>query len=110
MLAKDQFGSYSSNAEARERLGLNLVHAIASSNDDWDRYEGLQRYAMAEYTRTHPDDPVLAELVERVEKSRATYLRWGRDTLGWAMYLFRRRTARIPGSDQPSGGGGVVDQ
>jgi hypothetical protein len=70
---------------------LDLVHAIVSSNDDWDRYEGLQWYATAEYARTHPDDPELAEVVERVEKAKVTYLRWGRDTLGWAIYMFRRR-------------------
>ena len=26
------------------------------------------------------------------QKAKATYLRWGRDTVGWAIYLFRRRT------------------
>jgi len=31
----------------------------------------------AEYARTHPDDPDLAEVVERVSKARAAYLRWG---------------------------------
>jgi hypothetical protein len=28
-----------------------------------------------------------------VGKARAAYLRWGRDTLGWAIYLFRARPA-----------------
>jgi len=36
----------------------------------------------------------LAEVVERVEKARATYLRWGRNALGWAIYMFRVRTPR----------------
>ena len=95
-VAKEDFGSHFSNAEAGERRGLNLVHAIVSSNDDWDMYEGLQWYATAEYARTHPDDPDLATVVERVEKAKETYLRWGRDTLGWAIYMFRRRTPRLP--------------
>ncbi len=64
-----------------------------SSKDDWDRYEGLQWYATTEYARTHPDDSDLAEVVERVSKARAAYLRWGRDTLGWAIYMFRWRSA-----------------
>jgi len=92
-VGRDDFGSHFSNAEAGERQGLDLVHAMASSHDDWDTYEGLQWYATAEYARAHPDDPDLAEAVERVEKERATYLRWGRDTLGWAIYVFRRRVA-----------------
>ncbi|MFC2112673.1 SAM-dependent methyltransferase [Bacteroidota bacterium] len=95
-VAREDFGSHFSNAQAGEQRGLDLVHAIVSSNDDWDRYEGLQWYATAEYARTHPDDPDLAEVVERVGKARAAYLRWGRDTLGWAIYTFRLRTARLP--------------
>jgi len=92
----EDFGSHFSNAEAGERRGLELVHTIVSSRDDWDTYEGLQWYATAEYARAHPDDPDLAELVERVEKERTTYLRWGRDTLGWSIYVFRQRTPRLP--------------
>lgn len=90
---REDFGSHSSNAEAGERQGLELVHTIVSSKDDWDRYEGLQWFATDEYARTHADDPDLAELVERVSKARTAYLRWGRDTIGWAIYLFRLRSA-----------------
>jgi len=88
-VANEDFGSHLSNAEAGEQRGLNLVQTIVSSGDDWDIYEGLQWYATNEYALAHPDDPDLAELVERVNKARAAYLRWGRDTLGWAIYVFR---------------------
>jgi SAM-dependent methyltransferase len=94
-VAREDFGSHFSNAEAGERRGLDLVYAIVSSNDDWDTYEGLQWYATAEYARTNPDDPDLAEVVERVEKTRATYLHWRRDTVGWAIYMFRRGTSHV---------------
>jgi len=70
-VAREDFGTHFSNAEAGERRRLDLVHAIVSSNDDWDRYEALQWYATAEHARIHPDDPDLAELVERVSKARA---------------------------------------
>lgn len=94
-VTREDFGSHASNAESGEQRGLDLVHAIVSSQDDWDRYEGLQWYAIAEYARNHPDDPDLGELVERVNKAKEAYLRWGRDTLGWAIYLFRLRLARF---------------
>jgi SAM-dependent methyltransferase len=86
---REDFGSHSSNAEAGERLGMELVYTIVSSKDDWDRYEGLQWFATAEYARTHPDDPDVTEVAERVSKAKTAYLRWGRDTLGWAIYMFR---------------------
>ena len=95
-VGREDFGTHLANVEAGEPRGLELVYALVSSQDDWDTYEGLQWYAAADYARTHPDDPDVAELVERVGKARAAYLRWGRDTFGWAMYLFRRRTSLLP--------------
>ena len=95
-VAREDFGSHFSNAQAGERRGLDLVHAIVSSKDDWDNYEGLQWYATVEYARARSDDPDSPELVERVGKAREVYLRWGRDTLGWAIYLFRLRPAQFP--------------
>ncbi|HOL16495.1 MAG TPA: hypothetical protein PLZ49_09975 [Bacillota bacterium] len=41
-------------------------------------------------SRFNPGDPDLPELMERVNRSRECYLRWGRDCLGWAAYLFRK--------------------
>jgi SAM-dependent methyltransferase len=87
---KESFGTHVENVEAGERLGLRLVHTLVSSKDDWDRYEGLQWYAAEEYARARPDDPDADEIAERVARERASYLRWGRDTLGWAIYAFRR--------------------
>jgi len=92
-IAREDFGSHVSNAKAGEQLGLDLVHTIVSSKDDWDRYEGLQWFATSEYARTYPDDPDLKEVVESVSKARTVYLRWGRDTLGWAIYMFKSRYA-----------------
>ncbi len=90
-LTKDGFGSHVENVEMGERRGLDLVHTLVSSKDDWDIYEGLQWYATNEYARAHPDDPDLPELLERVTKNKSSYLRWGRDTVGWAIYAFRIR-------------------
>jgi hypothetical protein len=28
--------------------------------------------------------------MERVARDRAAYLKWGRETLGWAIYAFRK--------------------
>jgi len=92
-LPKEAFGTHLGNVEAGEKRGLDLVHTLVSNGDDWDRYEGLQWAATFEHARSHPDDPDLPEIVRRVSEEKATYLRWGRDTLGWAIYVFRRRHA-----------------
>lgn len=88
-LPRDAFGSHAENAEAGQRRGLDLVHTLVSSKDDWDRYEGLQWQATADYARTDRDDADLPELLERLAKQKSIYLRWGRDALGWAIYIFR---------------------
>ena len=100
-LTRDAFGSHAENVEAGERRGLDLVHTLVSSKDDWDRYEGLQWLAMADYARTDRNDADLPELLERVTKEKSAYLRWGRDALGWAIYVFRCPHAR--GTEAVSG-------
>jgi len=88
--SREAFGTHTSNVEAGERRGLELLYTLVSNQDDWDRYEGLQWFATAEYTRTHPEDPDLPEVVRRVARNKEVYLRWGRETLGWSIYVFRR--------------------
>ncbi len=81
-------------AVARE-AGLTLLYALVSNQDDWDRYEGMQTLAAETYALEQPDDPDVAELLRRRHEADEQYLRWGRDTVNWAMYLFN---APIEGS------------
>ncbi|MDH3684927.1 MAG: class I SAM-dependent methyltransferase [Myxococcales bacterium] len=87
---REQFGSHEENCGAGSEAGLTLLHAIVANDDDWDRYEGLQWLSAERYARAHPDDPDVPELLEQVYKARDLYLRWGRDELGWAVYLFSK--------------------
>jgi SAM-dependent methyltransferase len=93
-LPRDAFGSHAENVEAGQQRGLDLVHTLVSSQDDWDRYQGLQWLAMADYARAHRDDADLPELLECMAKEKSAYLKWGRDVLGWAIYVFRCPPAR----------------
>jgi SAM-dependent methyltransferase len=83
-------GTHMSNVQTGVDLGLSLLFTVVSNEDDWDRYEGLQWQAAERYGATHPDDPDVEQLLEKSNQSRDAYLRWGRDCLGWAMYLFRQ--------------------
>lgn len=89
-LERDQHGTHESNLKTGVELGLAFLYATVSNQDDWDRYEGLQWQAAERHAALHPDDPDTKELLEKVHTSRDAYLRWGRDCLGWAMYLFRK--------------------
>jgi SAM-dependent methyltransferase len=84
------FGTHAGNVEVGESLGLRPLLALVSSDHDWDYYETLQWNAAARYAAAHSEDPDVPELLTRVEKDRREYLNWGRDTLGWALYVFAR--------------------
>ncbi len=89
-LSKEAFGTHIGNVEAGQKRGLDLVHTLASNADDWDKYQGLQWSALVEYAYSDPDDADLPDIARRVDDDKAAYLRWGRDTIGWAIYVFRR--------------------
>lgn len=88
-LSADSFNTHHGNVATGESEGLAAVYTVVSSEEDWDTYESLHWYAAAEYAITNPQDPDLEELETRVSKERESYLRWGKETLGWAIYLFR---------------------
>ena len=87
---RDMFGTHYENVLAGEDEGLVPLYTMVSNQDDWDRYETLQWYAAEKYAGDNPDDPDVPEIQVRVAHGRNNYLRWGRDTLGWALYLFRK--------------------
>ncbi|MGI9431051.1 MAG: SAM-dependent methyltransferase [Myxococcota bacterium] len=88
--SRTQFASHEENCRAGSEAGLVLLHAIASNEDDWDRYEGLQWLSAERYARLHADEEGVPALLERVHSERDQYLRWGRQELGWAVYLFSK--------------------
>jgi SAM-dependent methyltransferase len=89
-LTRDMFGTHYENVLVGEDEGLSPLYTMVSNQDDWDRYETLQWYAAEKYGRDNPDDPDVSEILTRVARGRTNYLHWGRDTVGWAMYLFHK--------------------
>lgn len=77
-------------AAAFEARNLALIGLVASSTDDWDRYEGLQWRAATAWLRDHPDDPDSPWLAATVAASRADYFREERDGFGWAVFVAQK--------------------
>lgn len=92
---RNDFRTHYQNVEVGRELGLEVAYTLVSSRDDWDRYEGLQWYAAEIWARDHKDDPDVETVLKRVRESKAAYLRWGRETLGWAIYLFRKEKSSV---------------
>jgi SAM-dependent methyltransferase len=87
-LQADSCTTHIDTANAGDEHGLVNLYSLVSSEDDWDRYQALQWNAAERYAHEHPDDPDNGELLERMRGHRESYLRWGRDEMGWALYLY----------------------
>jgi len=84
------YGTHYENMKVGQELGLKLVYTLVSNQDDWDRYEGLQWYAADKWASENPDDADVEEVLKRIRENRENYLRWGRETFGWAIYMFKK--------------------
>lgn len=86
----DEMTTHEGTIAAGVADGLEPRGAWMSSDRDWDRYEDLYARTMETYVATHTEDPDAPAMRERIRRWRETYLRWGRDTLGFGLYLFAR--------------------
>jgi len=87
---RDEYHDHAGNVSAGESKGLIPVYSAASSSDEWDDYEGRYCFAIERFAHEHPDDPDRAAMLDRIRKWRDAYQRWGRDTLGFGLYLFMK--------------------
>jgi SAM-dependent methyltransferase len=74
-----------------ETTGLPVVSVIASSDDDWDRYETLHWQAVERWLAENPGDPDASDIRARHKRAKRVYLRHGRDMLGWAIFVGWKR-------------------
>ena len=74
-----------------ETSGLPVVSVIASSEDDWDRYDTLHWQAVEQWLVANPTDPDADDIRSRHERYKRTYLRHQREVLGWAIFVGWKR-------------------
>jgi SAM-dependent methyltransferase len=70
-----------------ETSGLPVVSVIASSEDDWDRYETLHWRTVEQWLAANPGRSDADDIRLRNERWKRTYLRHGREYLGWAIFV-----------------------
>jgi predicted O-methyltransferase YrrM len=87
--AEDEFLPLAATVERAESAGVRVVSLIASSEDDWDRYESLHWQTLDDWLAQNPDHPQAEEFRARGAAQRERYLRWERAFLGWAIFVCR---------------------
>jgi hypothetical protein len=68
---------------------LVALYAAVSSDDEWDDFEWRHYMKVRCDAEANPDNQTLATKLNRSCLWRDGYLRWGRSTMGFGLYLFR---------------------
>ncbi|HMS55478.1 MAG TPA: class I SAM-dependent methyltransferase [Fimbriimonadaceae bacterium] len=85
---EDEMGSHFSNEEAGVAAGLVPILSLTSTDREWDEFEGRYSHNIERFCLENPSDPDVPAFRERIRKWRRMYREHGRDTLGFALYLF----------------------
>ena len=72
--------------------GCEIEHIVRASDDDWDRYETDLWHGMIRWLEENPIHPDRQQVIDRLHHSQDTYLRYGREYMGWAMYALAQRS------------------
>jgi hypothetical protein len=83
------YRGHAGNISFAEERGLVPLYAAVSSEDEWDDFEWRHYMKVRCDAEAKPDDPPLAARLTRVRHWRDGYMRWGRSTMGFGLYLFR---------------------
>jgi hypothetical protein len=87
--AEDEWLPLPETIERAESAGVDVVSLIASSEDDWDRYESLHWQTLDRWLAANPEHPQAEEFRARGAADRDRYLRWERSVMGWAIFVCR---------------------
>lgn len=88
-VAEEDWLPLAETIDLAESTGVRVMSLIASSEDDWDRYESLHWKALDQWLAANPDHPEADEFRARGAAYRARYLAWQRAVLGWAIFVCR---------------------
>jgi ubiquinone/menaquinone biosynthesis C-methylase UbiE len=84
------YSDHAGNVAAGIAEKLVYLYSVVADHDDFDHYEGLYNRAVETWCLENPRDPDVPAARERIRGWREAYLKWGRDTLGFAVYLFQK--------------------
>jgi SAM-dependent methyltransferase len=86
---RQELTDHEGNRELGQQAGLTCFHAVETPPEDFERYERRYAEAIESWVAANAGDPDAGGMLQRIRAWRAAYERWGRDTLGFGLYLFR---------------------
>ncbi len=85
-------GEYVTLVETLDRIesvGATLVEMLLSDQDDWDRYEAMQWFAVDEYLRANPTYADAQGAYAWKAEQKHAYLRYARRYFRWGVFVLR---------------------
>jgi hypothetical protein len=75
--------------EISQEEGFDFEYMVRASHDDWDNYEATNWRGLSKWIADHPQHPEQQEVIDYLHNTQNEYLRFGREFLGWAIYVLR---------------------
>jgi protein-L-isoaspartate O-methyltransferase len=67
--------------------GFDFEYMVRASSDDWDRYEATNWKGLVKWLEENPTHPEKQQVIDWFYKTQDEYLKYGREYLGWAVYI-----------------------
>jgi len=95
--AQQQFTVYSEKRLLQffRQNELEVETILHSNMDEWDAYETSNWYGLARWIEENPDHPDLQQVAQRLHESQEEYVEFGREYIGWALYLLSPMKAKL---------------
>lgn len=88
-IPEGELGDHIANIETAEELGLRSLYTCVATRDEWDHFEGTIIYNVERYALAHPESPDPSGRLEGRRAFHRAQQRWGRDVMGFGLYLFQ---------------------
>ncbi|MFB9533312.1 SAM-dependent methyltransferase [Nonomuraea roseola] len=83
------FTSLAGTDDRFEAAGFELVEMVLANPDSWDRYMASQWLTLSDWLLANPDDADAPALRDFLRQSRRSHLEYGRQHLGWGVFVLR---------------------
>lgn len=88
--SEDELLTHQGNLSLVRGLGLEVLREHQATPMEWSHYEDTYAANVRKFVTRNPKDPEAAAMERKIDGWRDAYLKWGRDTLGFGVYLLRK--------------------
>lgn len=87
----EQFATEPELFEVARQEGFEVGFVVRSSQDEWDNYEAGNWRGLLDWLAENPEHPERGEVHKHLRESQDEYTRYGREYVGWAIYVLRKQ-------------------